>query len=317
MTTMDIFKALVEYHCTKNLANWLNQSEICVQTKTLKANYQLEEGWSENNHTKGALILATNSNLVNYLRDAYVVIDGKPLDSEREWYKARNLNALEEIIEAKASHDSSFVFDLNSNMISKIFEFNNDRRLVKEFYEYIPQDFLSLKEQIDLSHVGSAKTKNAIRLPVHYMENVIGTMNKGEKIKDYHINELIQDNPDFISELSANDTFETYLLKTTPYGNVRMGKVAHFDHNGLVKEFFFLHDPKYEAAQTNPQLYINPELHIVGVLKNYRHADGRPNLVKGKMEHLSIHTVDKHANILNDNTHGYVKKVLDRNEVIL
>lgn len=309
---LDIFKALVEYHCTKNLDSWLSQAKVCDYSKTLKANYQLEEGWSENNHTKGVLILATNSDLVNYLREAHVVIDGRPLDHEREWNRTRNLTDLESTIEAKASHDSSFVFDTNTNQITKIFEFNNDRRLVKDFSDYVPMDFLSLKEQIDLGNVGSAKTKNAIRIPVHYMENVVEKIIKGEDPKDpYLINGEIRES------ISPNDIFESYLLKTTPYGNVRMGKVGHFDKDGLVKEFFFLHDPKYEAAQTNSELYINPELHIVGVMKTYRNKDNTPNVVDGTLKHTAVYTIDKNCNILFENSYNYVNKVLKRNEVIL
>lgn len=204
-----LFEWLVRYHCDINLGRWLEHAKINNAGYKLipKAGFNLREGIDENKFTKGALMMASSGDVIDRLVSDRIIVDEGLTDQSIIWKPVETYKHLLNYFENIETNDISYVIDKERPRITTIHEFNNSKRLEKSFLHYIPIDFLSFKEKIDIMGTGATKTKNAIRAAVYY------------------------------------DNVSMFQIKSTAYANSGIGKVAYFDKKGLVKEFFLLYHP--------------------------------------------------------------------------
>ncbi len=130
-------------------------------------------------------------------------------------------------IQLQREMDGAFIFDGVNEKIVRVDEINNNVALPdgKTLYDMVPYDFFSYRGE---TGAFGTKTRLAIRLPHGY------------------------------------DNTETYQIKRSSYANLGMGKVTHFNRQGLAEEFFMMHDPNNKGP------FVMPEESIIGVYRRYR-----------------------------------------------
>lgn len=202
-----LFDWLLEYHYERNLYECLPHMEdgqVKVEGKFV------EEG-AENKLTKGALVVADGPRLVEALMRKGIVIDRvpprfQPVAGYDDF--VRRLNEME---------DGAFVYDGASRSLARV-RFANSTKPLNEARRrtssLIPSDFIysdgrELSDE-DLDEKIGTKTDMAIHIPAAYGH------------KDWQI--------------------RAYLLKTSGYGSLGMGKVAQFGPEGLEREIHYDYD---------------------------------------------------------------------------
>lgn len=167
----------------------------------------LEEGFDENELYKGLLIVSNGSDLINRLERDRVILD-EPEDLE----EISGENDFFVYISGQRNGDGAYI--VADREITKVHEINNyppSLRSAVPLYSKIPADFLSLYGNVPLHNNIGTKTRLAIKIPHAY------------------------------------ESTETYQIKRSAYTDLGMGKVTHFNRQGLVEEFFFVYDPGADA----------------------------------------------------------------------
>lgn len=230
-----MFNWLFKYHCQFNMPNWLKNAKIENGKIVSKHGISLEEGIDENPYTKGFLVLVNGDTLVNRLKEEEIVIDKvippwETIYNEKEFfeYVNRPYNG-----KKKRSRESAYVVNISDEKkikITNVREFNNNIKKDIIFAQYLPKKFLSEDRIIDPDDTDEGiglKTRNAIRTAVVY--------------------------PDVNS----------YQIKASPFGNAKMGIVAHNGNDGLIQTYHMEHRPEEDLP------YINEKFKIVAIHRKY------------------------------------------------
>lgn len=229
----ELFDWLVRYHTEVNLLPKLPFIETGQYLK--RDGTPVKEG-EENEDTSGCLILSNGDSLVRRLKDENIILDR----TEKEFTVADNYPLLANFLNENEKKDGAFVYDGKHGSITRISMFANSLEQmdgIRSSYEcYLPSNFVFEKatsmtpHQYD-DHIGR-KTDLAMVLPIAHTKD--------------------------------DSIVHAYQIKRTAYGQLGLGKVAHFGPNGLIEEFFFRYDP----ASKGP--FAVPEQGIVGVHRTYK-----------------------------------------------
>ena len=230
-----MFKWLVEYHCKHNLEACLPYIQDGIFS--FPEGHDIEEGYEENTlpSYKGLVIFANGDTLIDKLRENEVILDKK----EPEFREINSNTSLFNYIDSVRNSDGAYVFNSIKSKMAKVRLLNNNPYHCKDvsLEDMLPENFLSEDGSVDTDEIGT-KTRLAATLPAVYTDE-----SKGQNV-------------------------ETYQIKRTAYGNLKMGKVTHFDKDGLNEEFFLQYDPEHKGS------FINEEAKIVGVYRRYERLAG-------------------------------------------
>ncbi|MBS3122127.1 hypothetical protein J4434_04545 [Candidatus Woesearchaeota archaeon] len=176
----------------------------------------------------GVLILANGTTLIDRLQLDGVVED-KILGAFTPLSSRRDFM---DYIKRKQedSSDGAYVVDSHRERMVYVSEFNS--RIPINISDYVPQDFFYYESGLPEETNIGLKTKVAIRLPLRY------------------------------------DNVDTYQIKRSAYTKLGLGKVTHFNMQGLAEEFFFKVEPNCDGP------FVVPEQPIVGVYRTYERKDG-------------------------------------------
>ncbi len=200
----ELFGALVEYHIQENLQSALSH----IKDGRLRGLYGrlLKEGSDKGQLYEGVLIVANGATLMDRLVEDEVILS-KP----QPFTHLENKRDFFAYLTSQDDSDGAYVFDGVNQRITKASEFNNNPPLPApvEYSSLVPADFLSFAGDVDVhddSKYGT-KTRLAMKIPQAYQNT---------------------------------DTFQ---IKRSAYGPLGMGKVTHFNRQGVVEEFFFQYEP--------------------------------------------------------------------------
>jgi hypothetical protein len=159
----------------------------------------LKEGSDIKTPHQGMLIIANGDTLVDRLRKGEIIFD-----EPEPFTTLSDKNDFFTYLDKQIDCDGAYVFDSVNSRITRVDELNNSpRSLPRELniYDMIPNDFVSSDGSI-YNSLGT-KTRLAIKIPHAYPNT------------------------------------EAFQIKRSAYTHLGMGKVTHFDRDGLNEEFFF------------------------------------------------------------------------------
>ena len=221
MDTEQLFDLLVAYHCERNLPACLPFISD-GKVKDIRFGEPFKEGEDEVFYYPGLLIISNGPTLVEKLIDNGLA---RP-DSIESFTAIDDKESLFAYIEGPGRKDGAHLYDGENQKIARIHEINNaplQESSAKDLLDRLPSDFVySDKRDFDSGDIGT-KTRLAVKLPMKY-----------------HSLEALQ-------------------IKQTSYEGLGVGKVTHFDKDGLRREFFFDYDTDTET--------------IVGVHREYFRGD--------------------------------------------
>ena len=174
---------------------------------------------------QGLLVVANGESLANRLKKDRVVHD----DEIHPFTPTSNAGDFFRYLSEYGQGDGAYVFDGLNSRVTKIQELDNNPSTLPEnldLYSMVPPDFFFYDAHAHRAWIGN-KTRLAIKLPHAY------------------------------------DSTDTYQIKRSPYTEFGMGKVTHFNRQGLVEEFFFMYDPSSDGP------FIKPDQGIIGVYRSY------------------------------------------------
>lgn len=251
MVNTNLFRWLVNYHCSHNLeaCRPYIHNGIIYSPSTSEP---LREGFEENElqvgqiKYKGVLIVSNGRTLLDDLIAGDVIEEGNigpfvGIDGE---------NSLFDYLDNQENSDGGHILDSANNQIARAYEFNNKPPALGingtySLFDRIPHDFCSYDGKVSPINNLGLKTRLAIKLP---------------QVK------LPQVHPQ-----QAHPHIETYQIKRTAYTPLGMGKVTHFNKDGLAEEFFLMQNPDSENEE------------IIGVHRNYSRENGELSLAKERI----------------------------------
>lgn len=223
METADIFSSLVRYHTEVNLPACLPY----VRNGELysPAGRRLQEGSDKDQLYHGFLIVANGDTLVDKLFHERIVLD----DTPPKFHSVPTRSDLFSYLSRQEENgdDGAFVYDSKNGRIGHVIELNNTPGKLGEQQNYplsyaVPADFFtSTGQQKPLG----TKTRVAIKLPRAYPE------------------------------------VHAFQIKRSAYGSLGMGKVTHFNRDGLAEEYFLRFNQDTQG--------------IDGVYRTYKSEGGR------------------------------------------
>lgn len=210
--TRHLFAWLLKYHYEHNFYECLPH----VADGRVKVDGRPVEEGAENKLTKGVLIVADGPRLVKALMSKKIIINRV----SPEFEPVASYNSLVPCLDK--NDDGAFVYDGANDSMAAVRFANSTSPLLearKRTSSLIPSDFVysdgrKLSEE-DLDQKIGTKTDLAIHIPAAYGKN------------DWPI--------------------RSYILKTSGYGSLGIGKVAQFGPEGLEREIYF--DYNHEEAQ--------------------------------------------------------------------
>ena len=225
-----LFQWLVDYHCRHNLPAVLHHVQQGVSYNI--SGQRLAEG-HENPYYHGFLIIANGTTLADRLFQDRVVID----EEVEGFVPLPSKRTLFEYLGKQQDNDGAYIYDSVNRQMTRVYELNNNPAALQRprLVEMVPADFVTYDGTVlpAARNLGT-KTRLAIKLPQTY------------------------------------DQVDTFQIKRSAYTALGMGKVTHFDHEGLVEEFFL----DYRPQSTRP--FISRNHGIVGVYRRYRDDEGSP-----------------------------------------
>ena len=195
-----IFNWLINYHYYINLKLCLPYIE---NGRLIQQGRHLDECDDEVEAYKGVLIVADGSTLINRLEHDRVIHDNP---ADLEFTTIASMGDLFRYLANQKNSDGAYLFNKESGKITRVCEINNSMPNMPDessMHRMIPDDFVSFDKKIMSYRNIGTKTRLAIKIPHAY------------------------------------DDSETYQIKRSSYGKLGMGKVTHFNKQGLVEEFFF------------------------------------------------------------------------------
>ncbi len=237
MDSATLFAWLVKYHTEVNLQSCLPR----IKDGKVYTNGDYVKPGEENKLTRGCLILADGQTLADRLQSDDIIQDLRSPD----FCEIKDYQDFFNFLNWGTRSDGAFIYDRERERMAKVFCISNSSQELKkarrQHQELIPSDFMHYQrtepltdEEYD-SCIGT-KTKLAIVAPPAY--------SKG----DWQV--------------------KSFLVKTTAYTDLGIGKVAQFGSRGLEREFFFEYDP----ASAGP--FVTADHPIVGVYRTYPHRTG-------------------------------------------
>ena len=213
---IDIFPWIVEHHYKRNLLEigmpLISNGRIYINGKPLK------EGSDKNAPYHGFLFLVdgleifsrlVREGMVNDIKDGPRRLESLAADYKSSTPLLTSRQFSDYLIQEEGfGEDGAYIYNSVTGNIVRVSELNNNPRLPNDFslVERIPRDFVHVNGKFELGEIGT-KTRIAIKIPAS-MEHI-----------------------------------HAYQIKRSPYGDestgIGMGKVTHFDRNGLAEEFFF------------------------------------------------------------------------------
>lgn len=198
----DIFEWLVKYHCEHNL-------ELClahIQNGTYRSpitGKPLDIGFEENDAYKGILVVANGDKLLNNM-----IQDGIAKKQHvGDISGVANEKDFFDYINRQRNSDGAYLFDSVNQRIARAYLLNNSPKSLDESIDpaenRLPNDFLSNDSRIDSQKEIGTKTRLALTLTLAY------------------------------------EGVEAFQIKRTAYAPSGLGKVTHFNKDGLYREFFF------------------------------------------------------------------------------
>lgn len=194
----------------------------------------LEEGVEENKLYSGVLVVANGNTLADRLHTGGVIHDDP---GELDFVPLATQDDLFRYFAQQRNRDGAYIVNGDRGLITRVSELNNGLPVSQSPYDQVPADFVSYDQHIPVQRNLGVRTRLAIKMPQAYPET------------------------------------NTFQIKQTAYGNTGIGKVTHFGPQGLLEEFFLLHDP----ASAGPYLW--PKQHLIGVHRRYEREGNNP-LVK-------------------------------------
>ena len=199
-----------------------------------------DEGEPECDYYKGFLIFANGDTLVDKLYENEV------MSSKPEEFVGINNNAefLEYFLKQKGN-DGAYIYDRKNGKMMRIIELKNDpNKLPNNFRleDKLPNDFVSYKGDISADEIG-LKTRLAVRVPAAYTNT------------------------------------EAFQIKRSAYTDFGMGKVTHFNKDGLLEEFFFRYDHIKGIIGVNRRYQINESNELVKVAEKEKEMYKKLELV--------------------------------------
>ncbi len=248
---VDLFRSLVRYYIENDLPLALEHFKSGSIMSPRKRSYREKE---ENKYIQGVLIVADGQTLADRLVSDRVILDkddeGVPM--KPVFSPVDNYTSLSSYLRDNETNDGIFFYNGSRQEIARACDVNNNPdgneqikarfELVSSFahllvpVDYIFKDSSSLTLR-QLQDDTGRKTSLAIKLPVVYSTD------------------------------SSN--VNTYQIKQSAYGDLRMGTVNHFTSNGLKQRFLLRCDPEH----TGP--FMDSEYKIVGELRDYAHNGTR------------------------------------------
>jgi len=229
ITNSEIFDWLVRFHSTINLEKFIQeyQPEWIDETLELRKDKPIIEGETEIDY-KGILVLTDGEGILERLVKHGLVMEGDhtaPVQI-RTYDDFRTY-----ITETQQSPDGAYVLDKWRGEISRIGRYYDHGLSAKDYLGSLPHGFFKYhsNDELEMPYIG-LKTRVAIAAP------------KERKVP--HI--------------------EAFQIKRTAFAlPLGMGKVVHFNKEGVVEEYFMRFDPSYQGR------FIDPELAIVGEKHTY------------------------------------------------
>lgn len=217
---IDIFPLLVEYHYQRNLV------EICKPLikdgKVVVDGNQLQEGSDANVPYHGFLFLVDGPEIFNTIVSENIIndvtdIQGRLETITKKYEDSTPLLTRDEFFgylrrEEHDGEDGAYILNSETGKVVRVSELSNSHSLPQGFslMDRIPKDFVYKDGRKTSPDKIGTKTRIAIKIPVAMKQ-------KGKEV-------------------------HTYQIKRTPYTDFGMGKVTHFDYNGLNQEFFFVYE---------------------------------------------------------------------------
>lgn len=240
--SLDLFPLLQEYHIQKNLPACLPYVQEGVLVDPAQG--PLKEGLDENKLYPGLLIVANGDKLPGDLVSDKIVLD----NLEEIIYNPQPISTADSFFDylEKQEGDGAHVFNGFKKEMTRVYQLNNNPESLSvedraKWLSRIPSNFVFTDGTPTFrKHIGT-RTFLADILPLAY-KNV--------------------------------DTFQ---IKQTAYTSLGLGKVTHFNRQGLVEEFFFNYAPNHHGN------FLAPVQKIIGVYRRYSPQDDRPLCVEEKV----------------------------------
>ncbi len=227
---IDIFEIMKEFHTENNLRQNLAYYDGGMFKPPENRFQQIKEG-RENNSYNGICVFKNGSTLCDRLvEDGRVhrldIDEPYDLSTESRWF---------DFLENREDEDGVYVYEPRTGQLYRISKIKDMNRSVSRLSDYVPPDFvfyhpdtyvLGNPESMLRKNIGT-KTRLAIDLPVSY------------------------------------PGVQAYQIKRSGYTPLGMGKVTHFNNNGLAREYF-LHN------MAEPGEMVVPEYGIKGTVRDYR-----------------------------------------------
>jgi hypothetical protein len=148
-----------------------------------------------------------------------------------------------ELLNRQEGCDGAFIYDGINDQMTRVYELKHSTNDKIKLVEMLPKDFVQYNgNMVNVRDLG-LKTRLAATLPPEYI-------------------------------------IDAYQIKRTAYTDFGMGKVTHFDRDGLKEEFFLAYDPQSKGP------FIDEEQKIVGKYRRYEREDGRLKRVMDRIVKL-------------------------------
>ena len=252
MEPRNLFEDLVDYHVTRSLEKCLPFIENGkILNPNISQRSPFRQGFGENKLYAGTLLVSDGNRLLTSLiRDNRVK---QHSDHLSDFVQIEGTDGLAEYFDSLTmpgddpSIEGAFIYDSLEGKIARVYEIGNmdhekpidravryiaalfgRRQEQPGFADALPPDFCSYDQSVPVEgkSIGT-KTRRAIDIPRTY----------------------------------SNIRAQAYQIKQTAYTEFGMGKVTHFDKDGLNEEFFFMHEPSSLSSE-------NPHS-IIGVYRAY------------------------------------------------
>lgn len=232
----NIFNILLKYHGEKNLAKCAPYIKDGVIYSPANHYKPIKEG-KENKEYAGITIFKNGDTLLNKLKERRYV-NPKAID---EFEDISTLEKFFDFLDSKNSEgddgeeDGVYIFESKNKKIARVSKI------------YCPE----------------SPIENKIPLDFIYFNGMNGSVNPWNEL----YRKLGNKTRLAIDLTHLYNDVEAYQIKRSGYTQLGMGKVTHFNKNGLSEEFFFMHNPEQN-------LFIYPEQKIIGVYRSYNNKNG-------------------------------------------
>ncbi len=243
MKNKEIFNWLVREHVGRDWINVRKHVENGILTSV-----KVVPGNTENPYYGGILLFAKGKKFAANLKKMNIVLAGRMNVS----YNISTFDRFSRYCKKFRVEDGATVIDKSSELAYHVSVFNNN-----------PQIFWTFKERWNFAFKGVYKTyKIGKMLPSDFTDHK-GVNKVGDSM------ELIG-NKTYVAIVlpQAYPKVHTFQIKRTAYTPLGMGKVTHFDSEGLLEEFYLAYMPKHKGK------FLDSAHKVVGIYRYYDRSRG-------------------------------------------